>query len=46
MADVLGLGAAALGLAFIGWLSAGTLTMFVRETLAHEPVAAKQVTTG
>ena len=41
LADALGLGAAAFGLAFIGWLSAGTLTMFVKETLSREPARSQ-----
>lgn len=39
LADLLGLSAAALGLAFVGWLSAATLATFVRETLSSEPAA-------
>jgi MFS family permease len=39
LADLLGLSAAALGLAFVGWLSAATLATFVKETLSSEPKA-------
>jgi MFS family permease len=39
VADLLGLSLAAVSLAAIGWLAAITLTLFVKETLASEPVA-------
>jgi hypothetical protein len=43
VADLVGLGAAALVLAGVGALSAVTLSVFVKETLASEPRAIVKV---
>jgi len=43
VADLVGLGAAALALAGVGALSAVTLSLFVRETLTSEPKAIVKI---